>query len=203
MSLTDVFPVEPVIPTSGQPSSRRQARASACNAASGSRTANTQPGAAGRRARRPAPGSTTTPHAPAVERRGGVLATVRALAAQPEEEVARAGVARIDRRASGRPRSPSRTISVPAAAASLSGASSITRAPPAERAQLLPATSRSSNGILRPCSNSCPCSCPLPAITTVSPGPRRAARARSRRAGRARPRPRRRAGADPLSRSRR
>ena len=33
MSLTDVFPVEPVIPTVGQPSSRRQARASVCSAA--------------------------------------------------------------------------------------------------------------------------------------------------------------------------
>ena len=32
------------------------------------------------------------------------------------------------------------------------------------------ATSRSSNGIFRPPSNSCPCSWPLPAITTVSPG---------------------------------
>ena len=32
------------------------------------------------------------------------------------------------------------------------------------------ATSRSSNGIFRPPSNSWPCSCPLPAITTVSPG---------------------------------
>ncbi len=32
------------------------------------------------------------------------------------------------------------------------------------------ATSRSSKGILRPPSNSCPCSWPLPAITTVSPG---------------------------------
>src|ERR687898_3650186 len=33
-----------------------------------------------------------------------------------------------------------------------------------------PATSRSSKGIFRPPSNSCPCSWPLPAITTVSPG---------------------------------
>src|SRR5829696_4275307 len=39
------------------------------------------------------------------------------------------------------------------------------------------ATSRSSNGIFRPCSNSCPCSWPLPAITTVSP---RSARPRAR-----------------------
>ena len=42
---------------------------------------------------------------------------------------------------------------------------------PLEAPQLLPATSRSSNGIFRPPANSCPCSWPLPAMTTVSPGP--------------------------------
>ncbi len=43
MSLTEVLPTEPVIPTTRAPSARRQARASACSAASGSSTAKTQP----------------------------------------------------------------------------------------------------------------------------------------------------------------
>ena len=50
---------------------------------------------------------------------------------------------------------------------------SITPAPPGAQpvASSSRATSRSSNGIFRPPSNSWPCSWPLPAITTVSPAP--------------------------------
>ena len=88
MSLTEVFPVEPVIPTSGQPSSRRQARASDCSAAQ--RIVGREHPARRRvgELRRRAPGSTTTPHAPGRERRRGVRAAVGALAAQAEEQVA-------------------------------------------------------------------------------------------------------------------
>ena len=49
------------------------------------------------------------------------------------------------------------------------GVRSITR-PPRARAQRLARDLTSSNGTLRPPSNSCPCSWPLPAITTTSPG---------------------------------
>ncbi len=43
MSLTEVLPTDPVIPTTRAPSARRQASASAWSAASGSSTANTHP----------------------------------------------------------------------------------------------------------------------------------------------------------------
>ena len=67
MSFTEVFPVEPVIPTSGQPIARRQPRASDCNASNGSAAAKTRP-AGGSPAISPAArsGVTMTPHAPAV-----------------------------------------------------------------------------------------------------------------------------------------
>ena len=180
MSLTEVLPVEPVIPTTRQPSSRRQPRASAAARASGSAAANTQPlGSSRRRARRARRRSTTTPQAPARERRGGVLAAVGALAAEAEEEVARrrprASRSRPARAARPRPRG---TISAPPSAAIRSGREldHAAGARGRERRSSSRATSRSSKGIFRPRSNSWPCSWPLPAITTVSP------RARPRRA---------------------
>ncbi len=80
MSLTDVFPVEPVTPTTGQPSSRRQARATRCRASSGSGAAKTQPGAAARSSAPAQPSSTTTPQAPSWKRLARELAAVRVLA---------------------------------------------------------------------------------------------------------------------------
>ncbi len=104
MSLTDVLPVEPVIPTVGQPSSRRQARASACRAASGSATAKTRPpGALAREPRRRARGRRSTPQAPCVEgRRGEAAAVVRARPARPTNRSPSPSLARVDHGALGR-----------------------------------------------------------------------------------------------------
>ncbi len=62
MSLTEVLPVEPVIPTTGQPSSRRTARASRCSASSGSAAREDPAAGLGRgQARRRAPGRRRPP----------------------------------------------------------------------------------------------------------------------------------------------
>ena len=73
-------------------------------------------------ARARARASTTTPQAPAASAAGGVLAAVGPLAAEAEEEVARAGLARVDRRrARDARRRRARATSPPASAAIRSG----------------------------------------------------------------------------------
>ncbi len=103
MSLTDVLPVEPVIPTTGQSSARRHAVASVCSAAKRIRRRE-DPTAAGRTAREPLRPLRVDDHSPGacLERRRRVLATVGSLSAKAEEEVARLDVPRID----GRPLRP-------------------------------------------------------------------------------------------------
>ena len=63
MSLTEVLPVDPVMPTVGQSSSRRHSVASRASAPRGSRAARIQPSAPASATSRARPGSTTTPHA--------------------------------------------------------------------------------------------------------------------------------------------
>ena len=109
MSLTDVLPVEPVIPTTGQPSSRRQARASRCSA-SQRVGGGEDPAAAAARPRSVGGAIGVDDHPPGAggERRRRELAAVGALAAEAEEEVARAAASRESITArSGGPPAPS------------------------------------------------------------------------------------------------
>ena len=168
MSLTEVFPTDPVMPIVRAPSSRRQARARRPSASSGSRRRQ-HPAAALRRPARPrSPGSTTTPQAPAASAAAANSPPSNELAAQAEEEVPDPDLARVDLH--------------PPGGAGLAAADDLgpdrggdplrVEGPhPASLRSSSRATSRSSKGILRPPSNSWPCSWPLPAITTVSPGP--------------------------------
>ena len=193
MSLTDVLPVEPVIPTSGQPISRRQARARACRRAQ--RVVGGEDPAR-RRARRVELGGARAgrrrrPRRPAraPRRRSGRRRLV--LPGKAEEEIARreprasrsrrARASRLVAARDGSRRRPRRRSA---------RARARSRVRPARRRAARSssrATSRSSNGILRPSSNSWPCSWPLPAITTRSPGARPAERGGDRaRGGRAR-----------------
>ena len=173
MSLTEVLPVEPVIPTTGQPSSRRQRAREPLQRRAAGRGRRT-PSRARPRPPARAARSGVDDRAPGArgERRRGVLAAVGALAAEAEEQVARR-----------RPRaSRSPPVAAPPAcpraddlAAGLGGdplrreldhAAAAPRAPAAPRGRPR-GRRRGSSG---PRSNSWPCSWPLPAITTVSPG---------------------------------
>ena len=122
-------------------------------------------------------------HAPGAggERVGREPPAVDVLAEQADEEVAR-----LDARACRSDRAPAR----PAAGHEIGrrrgsdagGVPGDHARDPAPAAIASRATSRSSNGSLRPSANSCPCSCPLPAITTTSPGRGQRDRAEDRRA---------------------
>ena len=176
-SFVDVFPVEPVIPTTGQPRWRRQARASAASAASGSAAAMTAPpgSASGPRTSASACSSATrTPQAPSSSAPQREAPAVGVLPAQADEEVPRPGLARVDDDA-GRPRAArpvrQRGVQQPAAGRprdlrGVPGAGH--QAGSARRASR--ATVASSKGTLRPPASSWPCSWPLPATTTTSPG---------------------------------
>ena len=154
-----------------------------------------RPSAARRGPAGAAPGRpTTTPQAPACDRRGGELAAVARSrrAGRRRGRPRRLASESITARARRARRRPRRATSAPIAAAISLGAEPHAGAR-RSFAQLLAGDLAVVEGILRPSSNSWPCSWPLPAMTTVSPGSARArARARSRPAGRARPRPRRR-----------
>ena len=185
MSLTDVLPVEPVIPTTGQPSSRRQARARRCRAASGSARGE-HPAGAPPRPRAPDSAaarseSTTTPQAPAASAAAACSPPSARSPRSPKKRSPGPASRESITARSGCPPAPSRTISPPTSAAIRSGASSITDCTAASASSSSRATSRSSKGIFRPSSNSWPCSWPLPAITTVSPGSASPERERDRR----------------------
>ena len=96
MSLTEVLPTEPVMPTTRHPSSRRQARANPWRAASGSSAARTQPPPS-RAASAPTPARPPRP-SPRLERRRRVFATLGALAAEAEEQVVGLDLARVGHR---------------------------------------------------------------------------------------------------------
>ena len=118
------------------------------------------------------PGSTTAPQAPARAPRPRARRRRRARREGRRTDRRRPTSRESISARAGRPAAPSRTIaaaapprrSAPARARSLAGARR--RGEPRSSSR---ATSRSSNGILRPASNSWPCSWPLPAITTASP----------------------------------
>ena len=170
MSLTEVFPVEPVMPTTFGSSSQRHSRASAWSAASGSEVENTHPKRPSRAAARACCGRQTTPHAPSAERAGRELAAVRVLAGKAEEEVARGNLARVDDRALGPAlRAFGENLEAGRVGDPLGRKVDHAARPAPSASSSARATSRSSNGIFRPPSNSWPCSWPLPAITTVSP----------------------------------
>ena len=186
MSLTEVLPVEPVIPTTGQPSSRRQARASAWSAASGS-SARQHPAAAvaalarargATPARRPRP--RRRPRAPPRRTRP----RRRARRGRPKNRSPGPTSRESITARSGRPAAPvggrprRRAGGRDPLGRELDQALGPAAEPPRSSSR---ATSRSSKGILRPPSNSWPCSWPLPAITTVSPGCRLGERERDRR----------------------
>ena len=180
MSLTEVFPVEPVIPITLRPARAASARARSWSAASGSsRRAPSPSNSWAPRSRirtisRAHCGPVRTPQAPASSARS---------ANSPPSTLRRRSARRTGRRA--RPRgSRSRALGRPVRAAGEHlGAGPLARrasaagqlmstAPAARRRSSSRATSRSSNGIFRPSSNSWPCSWPLPAMTTVSPSGR-------------------------------
>ena len=179
MSFVEVFPVEPVIGDDRCAAGAELAAPLARQRLEARRE--------GRGARGPHPGGrrsggpgvlTRDQHTPCARLQGlaGVAAPVRALTAQPEEQVSGARAARVDRR----PRGPSgeaglrctpatgragEPLEVPAPHAAPAPTGRSCRAASASRA-----TATSSNGILRPPVNSCPCSCPLPATTSTSRG---------------------------------
>ncbi len=162
--LVEVLPTEPVTPITAASSARRQAVASVCSASSGSSATSTAPPES------PSACCRIDEHAPRARRQrvGGEPAAVHALAAQADEQVARLDRARVDDGA----RRPARTAARRAARRPLRRPA---RHPRRSRAGTCAAiasraTAESSNGSLRPFSNSWPCSCPLPAITTTSPG---------------------------------
>ena len=111
MSLTEVLPTDPVIPTTGQPSSRRQARARPWRPASGSSAASTQAAVARRSV---GPGQRARPfrlhhHPPGarLDRRRRELASLGALAREGRRTGRRAAPARESATArSGRPPPP-------------------------------------------------------------------------------------------------
>ena len=109
-------------------------------------------------------------------------AAVDVLAAQADEEVAGLDRARVDRRARVGPRArrrrarPARAQLARRRPAPRLGRSSALMRDDHRRCASR-ATATSSNGSLRPPSNSWPCSWPLPAITTTSPGSRELDRA--------------------------
>ena len=126
---------------------------------------------ASRRSRGPTASRRRTPQAPALSAAERELAAV-GVARRAGRRRGRPGrrSARVDHRALGRRRRRrGRASSAPAAAAIRSPSRAITWPPAASRRSSSRATSRSSNGIFRPPSNSWPCSWPLPAITTMSP----------------------------------
>ena len=106
MSFTDVLPTDPVIPTTGQPSSRRQARARRLER--GERIVGGQDPAADRRSAVPSEerarsGSTTTPQAPASSARAANSPPSARSPRSAEEEIPRAHLARVDDRPLGPP----------------------------------------------------------------------------------------------------
>ena len=127
-------------------------------------------------------------------------APVHALADQPDEQIAGLDRARVDR-------GPHRTAGGVNQQRRPRRLGHLRRAPrdhEASPAIASRATAESSNGSLRPFSNSCPCSWPLPAMTTTSPGEARPIGAEDRRrAGRRRARPPRAATPESPRRSRR
>ena len=94
MSLTEVLPVEPVIPTTRQPSSSRQARASDCSEARGSVAPSTQPDEGRPRCHVPLHGELAAPlgrdqdpPGTLAQRGRPELAAVESLARQADEQV--------------------------------------------------------------------------------------------------------------------
>ena len=156
--LVEVFPTDPVTPMTAASNARRQAVASRCSARQ--RIVGVQDHAAGHVMLGP------DQHAPRarLQRRRGEPAAVDVLAHETDEQVAGLDLAVVDHHARG------------TAGSVAHAASRRPPRPPGPRDQEITtaiasrATAESSNGSLRPPSNSCPCSCPLPAITTTSPG---------------------------------
>ena len=183
--MVDVLPVEPVMPTTRHPAPRSAAARRAPDRRA--RQADPRPRSRARRAppprprrRRRAAARRSTPHAPCVDRARGEAAAVHA--ARPRSPTNRSPAATARESITARAGTSSAcaggakpaTRRPPAACAICPGVSRITCAcPTADRSprRASRATSRSSNGSLRPPSNSWPCSWPLPAITTMSPGP--------------------------------
>ena len=179
MSLVDVLPVEPgdadhagvqrVAPRPGQPLQR------------GQRLVGREQHA-GRRAARRLGRVGRDDGAPRArgERLGREAATVLVLAPQADEQVAGPGLARVDDRPLRPGRSGRRRRDEPRAR----GRGDALRRPVPHRATAPPRASRttatSSNGSLRPPSNSWPCSWPLPAIDDHVAGGRQPDRARDR-----------------------
>ena len=199
MSLTEVLPTEPVTPTTRAPSSRRQARASACSAASGSSTAKTHPSRSCS-VRYPARGDpnaapTTTPQAPGVDRRRGELGRRRASRRAGRRRGRRArprpesidGPRRRTGRAPGQDLGPDRRRDLlrgevhpgPRGRACTPAACAAPRGRPRGRRRGPCARPRTPGPARAPCRRSPPCRRAAPAR----------APARSPRAGRARPRP--------------
>ena len=158
MSLVDVLPVDPVIPTTLAPERRRTSRATRPRATSGSVTSIARSTAV--------PASAQHGDRAGGHRRGGEVRPVHPAAGEGDEQVSRAHRSRVDRDAAHgrihRRGAAGRGPRSPASRARSSAAASDSRASRA--------TVRSSKGRVRS-ANCCPCSWPLPAITTTSPGP--------------------------------
>ena len=160
MSLTDVLPVDPVIPTNGQPIARRQERAIACRHASGS-GGREDPGMAGADAAAGPAGREVggvrgvDDDAPGAgrDRVTGEAATVEMLAGETEEEIAAADLAGVDDRPLGEFLAAADYDLRTALGGEAIGRQVDHAAAPSARNSSR-ATSRSSKGILRPSSNS-------------------------------------------------
>ena len=179
MSLVEVLPVEPVTPTTcarargasrGEPLERRSGSGATITAADAHAEPPTAPSTAASAASRYA-GPTSTPQAPASSAPRRTARRPRS-PREADEQVAGADLARVDHGALGagglgraRHQLAARGRGDRAAERSITPAPAASRAWSASRA-----TVTSSNGSLRPFSNSWPCSWPLPAITTTSPG---------------------------------
>ena len=199
MSLTEVLPTEPVTPTTRAPSARRQVRASACIAASGSSTANTQAPA------RPlssfvsdsgtkddsASRRTTTPQAPASIAAGANSPPSRWAPRRPKKRSPAPACAGVDRRRGRRLRVALGEHLGPQRRRDLPGSRGSRRA--AQLPQLLAGDLAVVEGDLAPALELLPL---LVALAGDDDGVARLglarAPARSRRGGRPRPRPRRR-----------
>ena len=180
-----------------RPSSRRQAVASACSAASGSAAASSAPGPS-RAAARACSGVASAPQAPRRARRR--RSCRRRVPARAARRTGRRGRRRASRswraaahragraRRSGLRRPPQRPVGLSSASSGRSRRRRRRRG--RARPRISRATVTSSNGSLRPFSNSWPCSWPLPAITTTSPRPAAAIARAIAAADRPRARPR-------------
>ena len=167
MSFVEVLPVEPVTPTTGTPSARRHSRATSCSARCGSAATITTALAQAESPTAPSTAASAASryarpdeHAPGalLERAGRELAAVRTRAPQAHEQVALPDGARVDQdplrpSALGRPGDE-----LTARRLGKASGAQVDHAPPpagASRARSASrATSRSSNGSLRPFSNS-------------------------------------------------